>query len=115
MTDAPGTKSTKPTRPTRPRTKEVWLVEERSKGKAFWTRVGYAFENTDGSWNVNLSALPVGGSTLNIRDPAVKEAAAGPSAPSARSAPSAPVRAREGANEHEDSSKQSEVLAAVPS
>ena len=53
----------------RRRFKEVWLVEDRREGKAFWTRVGTAFENRDGSWNVRLSAVPVGNGNLNIRDP----------------------------------------------
>jgi hypothetical protein len=55
--------------PTRRRFKEVWLVEDRREGKSIWTRVGVAFENTDGSWNIRLSALPVGGGRLNMRDP----------------------------------------------
>jgi hypothetical protein len=53
----------------RRRYKEVWLVEDRREGKSIWTRVGVAFENTDGSWNIRLSALPVGGGRLNMRDP----------------------------------------------
>lgn len=53
----------------RRRFKEVWLVEDRREGKSIWTRVGVAFENTDGSWNIRLSALPVGGGRLNMRDP----------------------------------------------
>jgi hypothetical protein len=61
------------------RYKEVWLVEDRREGKSIWTRVGIAFENTDGSWNIRLSALPVGGGRLNMRDPLEREAH-GPSA-----------------------------------
>ncbi len=51
--------------------KEVWLVEDapNSQRKAFWTRIGVAFENKDGSWNLRLSAVPIGNNTLNIRDP----------------------------------------------
>jgi|GEM_PF-1917143 len=56
------------------RYKEVWLVEDRREGKSIWTRVGVAFENTDGSWNIRLSALPVGGGRLNMRDPMEREA-----------------------------------------
>lgn len=56
------------------RYKEVWLVEDRREGKSIWTRVGVAFENTDGSWNIRLSALPVGGGRLNMRDPLEREA-----------------------------------------
>ncbi len=58
----------------RRRFKEVWLVEDRREGKAFWTRVGTAFENRDGSWNLRLSAVPVGSGNLNIRDPRPAEA-----------------------------------------
>lgn len=53
----------------RRRFKEVWLVEDRKEGKSIWTRVGVAFENADGSWNIRLSALPVGSGRLNMRDP----------------------------------------------
>ncbi len=51
------------------RYKEVWLVEEHPNRKAWWTRVGVAFENKDGSWNLHLSAVPVSGNTLQVRDP----------------------------------------------
>ena len=58
--------------PERRRFKEVWLVEDRREGKSMWTRVGTAFENADGSWNIRLSALPVAGGRLNMRDPLVR-------------------------------------------
>ena len=65
MSDQPAaTSSTPPTG----RTKEVWLVEQPRSGKSRWTRVGFAFENKDGSWTVNLSAVPIGGNVLHIRD-----------------------------------------------
>ena len=35
--------------------------------RPFWVRIGVAFENSDGSLNVKLNALPVNG-TLHIRD-----------------------------------------------
>jgi hypothetical protein len=35
--------------------------------KSFWTKVGSAFENKDGSVTVKLEALPLSG-TLQIRD-----------------------------------------------
>ena len=60
------------TTPERRRFKEVWLVEDRREGKSMWTRVGTAFENSDGSWNIRLSALPVAGGRLNMRDPLVR-------------------------------------------
>ena len=59
----------------RRRLKEVWLVEDRREGKSLWTRVGTAFENNDGSWSIRLSAMPVGGGRLNMRDPATRTAA----------------------------------------
>jgi hypothetical protein len=55
------------------RYKEVWLVEDRREGKSIWTRVGVAFENADGSFNIKLSALPIGGGRLNMRDPMERE------------------------------------------
>lgn len=55
------------------RFKEVWLVEDRREGKSMWTRVGTAFENADGSWNIRLSAMPVAGGRLNMRDPVARE------------------------------------------
>jgi hypothetical protein len=58
----------------RRRFKEVWLVEDRKNARSVWTRVGTAFENADGSWNIRLSAVPLGG-RLNIRDPLPRERA----------------------------------------
>ncbi len=57
----------------RRRFKEVWLVEDRREGKSMWTRVGTAFENADGSWNIRLSAMPVAGGRLNMRDPVSRD------------------------------------------
>jgi hypothetical protein len=57
------------------RFKEVWLVEDRKNARSVWTRVGAAFENADGSWNIRLSAVPVGGGRLNVRDPLPRERA----------------------------------------
>ncbi len=57
------------------RFKEVWLVEDRREGKSMWTRVGTAFENADGSWNIRLSAMPVAGGRLNMRDPLARDEA----------------------------------------
>lgn len=36
--------------------------------KAWWTKVGVAFENRDGSWSINLDALPIDGK-LQMRVP----------------------------------------------
>lgn len=56
--------------------KDVYMIVETNKEKegqegkkdAFWTKIGVAFENKDGSLNVVLNAFPVDGK-LNIRDP----------------------------------------------
>jgi hypothetical protein len=51
--------------------KDVYTVVER-KNKTFWTRIGAAFENRDGSLSVVLDALPVDGK-LQIRDHVARE------------------------------------------
>lgn len=51
--------------------KELWMVEDRGEGdsaKSFWTRVGVAFQNRDGSYSLILSAFPVNG-RIQMRDP----------------------------------------------
>ncbi len=48
------------------KTKIVYCITE-SKGRKFWNRVGAAFMNADGSINVKLDALPLGGD-MQIRD-----------------------------------------------
>ena len=53
--------------------RNMWMVEERASadggaGKTYWTKVGVAFENRDGSWSVELAAVPVNG-RLQMRDP----------------------------------------------
>lgn len=57
--------------------KQLWMVEEastdeRGKARSFWTKIGVAFENRDGSWSLELSALPVNG-RLQMRDPRPRE------------------------------------------
>ena len=47
-------------------TKIVYVITERNE-KSFWTRIGVAFVNRDGSINVQLDALPVSG-RLQIRE-----------------------------------------------
>ena len=47
--------------------KLVYTVVEGRDGKSFWTRVGVAFVNRDGSWNLKLDAIPTNG-TLQVRD-----------------------------------------------
>jgi hypothetical protein len=46
--------------------KIVYTVTERGE-KSFWTRVGVAFENRDGSLTLRLDAVPVNG-MLQVRD-----------------------------------------------
>ncbi len=47
-------------------TKAVFAITERGE-KSYWTRVGAAFTNKDGSVTIQLDALPVSG-RLQIRD-----------------------------------------------
>lgn len=61
-------KSTAP----RKKMKHVWMVEDApsSPGEAprtFWTKIGIAVENEDGSLSLTLSAIPVTGKMI-IRD-----------------------------------------------
>jgi len=57
--------------------KEVWLIEQPSpsppleparRKRRHWRRVGFAFENKDGSWTLNISELPAGANVLNVRE-----------------------------------------------
>lgn len=57
--------------------KEVYTIEEKTgkegkESKSYWTRVGSAFENKDGSVNIYLNALPINGK-LQIRDKKEKD------------------------------------------
>jgi hypothetical protein len=47
--------------------KIVYTVSERDN-KSYWTRIGVAFTNRDGSINMKLDAVPLVG-TLQLRDP----------------------------------------------
>jgi len=48
--------------------KAVYVITKREGvEKGFWTRIGVAFVNRDGSLNVKLDAVPVNGE-LHIRD-----------------------------------------------
>jgi hypothetical protein len=54
--------------------KHLWMVEDvparaDREAKSFWTKIGVAFENRDGSYSLNLAAIPVSG-RLQMRDPA---------------------------------------------
>jgi hypothetical protein len=46
--------------------KLVYVINERNS-RNFWTKVGVAFVNSDGSLNVKLEAIPVTGE-MQIRD-----------------------------------------------
>ena len=54
------------------RHKHLWMVEDyvdkEGKEKSYWTKVGVAFENRDGSWAIELAAVPVNG-RLQMREP----------------------------------------------
>jgi hypothetical protein len=53
---------------TRKSYKIVYTIVQRPRdGRKFWLRIGAAFVNADGSWNVYLDALPTNGQ-LQIRD-----------------------------------------------
>ena len=77
--------------------KIVYVVVDRGPGKSFWTRVGAAFTNRDGSLTVRLDAVPMTGS-LQIRDYVPREE--GPSSPGAGAAP--PPPSRTGSSLHAD-------------
>jgi hypothetical protein len=46
--------------------KVVYTINERGE-KSYWTRIGVAYVNRDGSLNVKLDAVPVNG-TMQVRD-----------------------------------------------
>ena len=56
--------------------KIVYVISERG-GKHYWTRIGVAFVNNDGSLNLKLEAMPVNGE-LHVRDYVPREAGAMP-------------------------------------
>jgi hypothetical protein len=46
--------------------KQIVAVVERGEGpdaKSFWTRIGVAFENRDGSWNLRFDYFPTSATT----------------------------------------------------
>ena len=55
--------------------KHIWMVEDApakdgAASPSYWTKIGVAFENADGSWSLQLSAVPVSGK-MQLRDPAL--------------------------------------------
>lgn len=56
--------------PTTRTRRAVYVITERETpegARSFWTKVGAAFENRDGSITIKLDALPLSG-TLQVRD-----------------------------------------------
>lgn len=51
--------------------KYVYVISGKGERK-FWTKIGVAFVNRDGSLNCKLESLPVDGE-LHIRDAAIRE------------------------------------------
>jgi len=51
--------------------KVVYSISERG-GKNFWTRIGVAFVNSDGSLNIKLECLPISGE-MHIREHVTRE------------------------------------------
>jgi len=47
--------------------KYVYMIQKGEKTN-FWTKIGVAFVNKDGSLNVKLNAIPVDGQ-IHVRDP----------------------------------------------
>ncbi len=64
----------------KPTYKHLWMVEDSEvqdpdtgRNKSWWTKIGVAFQNRDGSWSLELSAIPVNG-RLQMRDPKPRDA-----------------------------------------
>jgi hypothetical protein len=55
--------------------KVVYTITERGE-RSFWTKIGVAYVNRDGSLNVKLEAVPVNG-TMQVRDWAPRDEQAG--------------------------------------
>jgi hypothetical protein len=56
--------------------KIAYVITQRGTNK-YWTRIGVAFVNKDGSMNVKLEAVPVNGE-IHVRDFVPREEVAGP-------------------------------------
>lgn len=57
---------------TRKPTHDVYTITPYGDGQSYWTKVGAAWENQDGSLNLKLNALPVNGE-LHVRKPSEKK------------------------------------------
>jgi hypothetical protein len=56
--------------------KVLWMITDRGE-KSYWTRVGVGFVNRDGSVNLQINAMPVGNSKLQLRDYTPRDAEEG--------------------------------------
>lgn len=56
--------------------KIAYVITQRGTNK-YWTKIGVAFVNKDGSINVKLEAVPVNGE-IHVRDYVPREESAGP-------------------------------------
>ncbi|AKU92295.1 hypothetical protein [Vulgatibacter incomptus] len=92
-------------------TKKKWAVytirERQGLEKPYWMRVGVAFMNRDGSFNLHLDATPLDGK-LQMREWR-EEAALSPSAPSGEI-----MGVAEGKRSRSNGKAQAEAEAAVP-
>ena len=61
--------------------KVVYSITEGKNGKSYWTRIGAAFTNRDGSLTLKLDCVPLGG-TMQVRDPEPRDVDREPRAPS---------------------------------
>jgi len=50
--------------------------DEKDEKKSWWTRIGVAFQNSDGSWNLRFDYVParLGETTIQLREFSPKEA-----------------------------------------
>ncbi len=57
--------------------RELWgVVSREGSEKDFWTRIGTAFENKDGSWNLLFDYYPTSSNiTVQMRKPKAPEGA----------------------------------------
>ncbi len=55
----------------------VQRAEEGDNKKAWWTKIGVAFQNRDGSWNLRFDYLParLGETTIQLREFTPKDGA----------------------------------------
>ncbi len=60
--------------PTKQRMELYGVVRRKGSERDFWTRIGTAFENKDGSWNLLFDYVPTStGTTVQMRPPKADE------------------------------------------